>query len=66
MKRYNLGDIVRHKVTGDLFLVVRGVKNPTGDFPNARLRRLRDSEELTILMAGFNRYELLRPPPLRE
>ena len=55
MKRYNLGDIVRHKVTGDLFLVVRGVKNPTGDFPNARLRRLRDSEELTILMAGFNR-----------
>ena len=66
MKTYNLGDIVRHKVTGDLFLVVRGAKDPWGDFPNARLRRLRDSQELTILVAGFNRYELLRPPPLRE
>ena len=66
MKRYNLGDIVRHKATGDLLLVVRGVQNPSGDCPHARLRRLRDDEEITILRDGFNRYELLRPPPLRE
>ncbi len=66
MKVYSIGDIVRHKATGDLFLVVRGIKDPSGDFPNARLRRLRDNQELTILSAGFNRYEMLRSPLLRE